>query len=283
MRPSRPLNVRVCMSMLPLLTLAALSLAAAPTGPGDDRHADVRLVADADAFTPGEPLWVGVQFELDPHWHVYWQNPGDAGMPPSVTWDLPEGFTASELQYPVPQRFEYSGLVGYGYEGEVTYLVQITPPDELPDGPVTLAAKIDYLICDPSRCVPESAEAAVELTGDASVTHRLSAALAALPAGESPAVREAGPVPDGGFTVLWSGEVPEQVEFFPTPESRLVVESVQVRRTADQHWIDVLARPLGEPEEEQLSGVLAWTNTAGERRGMRIEIPYNLILRQDRR
>ncbi|MEM6314000.1 MAG: protein-disulfide reductase DsbD domain-containing protein, partial [Planctomycetota bacterium] len=96
--------------------------------------AEVTLVADADAFEPGVPMTVGLRFELQPTWHVYWINPGDAGLPPRVDWELPEGFTAGPLMFPVPKTFESAGSVGYGYADEVTYLARITPPSELPDG-----------------------------------------------------------------------------------------------------------------------------------------------------
>ena len=100
-----------------LCTLMSASVAAAQP---DDHPAKVELLANVSAIKPGEPFTVGIRFTMQPHWHVYWLNPGDSGMPPQVKWKLPEGFTVSELQFPVPKKFEQPGdMVGYGYEDEV--------------------------------------------------------------------------------------------------------------------------------------------------------------------
>ena len=41
-----------------------------------------------------------------PGWHGYWLNPGDAGLPMDVKWQLPTGFSAGPLRYPVPTRLD---------------------------------------------------------------------------------------------------------------------------------------------------------------------------------
>lgn len=42
----------------------------------------VDLVALSDA-TPGTKAMVALRMRCDPHWHVYWKNPGDAGESPT--------------------------------------------------------------------------------------------------------------------------------------------------------------------------------------------------------
>ncbi len=62
---------------------------------------------------------VALQLTPDKGWHTYWQNPGAAGMPTSVKWELPEGISVSELQFPAPQVFESTNMKFLGYKGEV--------------------------------------------------------------------------------------------------------------------------------------------------------------------
>ena len=50
------------------------------------------LLADTTAIVPGKPFEVGVLLEMEPSWHTYWEYPGDAGLPTSISWTLPEGF-----------------------------------------------------------------------------------------------------------------------------------------------------------------------------------------------
>ena len=73
------------------------------------------------------PSWWALLLSMDPDWHVYWKNPGDSGLPTTVDWDLPPGFTAGPLQWPVPERFESDGLVTYGYSGKVLLFDGDTP------------------------------------------------------------------------------------------------------------------------------------------------------------
>src|SRR5262250_2054351 len=41
---------------------------------------ELRLLVDPTP-APGRVARVGVLFTLDPGWHVYWRNPGEAGLP----------------------------------------------------------------------------------------------------------------------------------------------------------------------------------------------------------
>src|SRR5947209_6203639 len=86
---------------LPLL----LVLLSSPAGFGQfggKSHLTPSLVADTTAITPGKAFTVGVYLQMDPGWHTYWQFPGESGAPPKIQWVLPEGFTAGEIQWPIP-------------------------------------------------------------------------------------------------------------------------------------------------------------------------------------
>jgi hypothetical protein len=86
---------------------------------------------------------------------VYWKNPGDSGAPTRVQWNLPQGWKAGELQYPIPTRIELPGsIVNYGYENEVMLLAQVTPPGDSKIGTTTdLSADVSWLVCE-KVCIP---------------------------------------------------------------------------------------------------------------------------------
>ena len=120
-------------------------------------HAESRLVSEYSAVVPGETATIALVQELEHHWHVYWQNPGDSGLPLDLRWTLPEGYEVSAPAYPLPHRLPLGPLVNYGHEGEPVFLLELTVPDAaLPGTVATLTVEATWLICK-DICVPETA------------------------------------------------------------------------------------------------------------------------------
>src|SRR5262249_13582465 len=89
--------------MLAAMLTAAPAFAAGPVIPDDLVKA--RLLAETDTVTTGRTLWLDLHLDIKPGWHVYWRNPGDSGLPTAITWQLPAGFGAGEIAWPVPEHF----------------------------------------------------------------------------------------------------------------------------------------------------------------------------------
>ncbi len=144
---------------LPALALGLLAfanfLSAAPLF--KDAQLTVDLIAEPKPVEPGKPFTVGLRFRPEPGWHIYWKNPGDSGMAPSVTWKLPEGYTAGPLQFPLPEKILLPPLVTYGYEMETLILAEITPPAGQPlPAKIKIGADLDWLVCK-EICLPGKA------------------------------------------------------------------------------------------------------------------------------
>lgn len=146
-----------------VLLLPALLLAGPVMAQPDDLspHSDAELIAEMQSVRPGETFEVGLRMTMEPEWHSYWINPGDAGMPTEVQWRLPEGFEAEEIRWPFPERIDQPPLASYGYSHEVLLPITITPPADLTNETVTLEGKAVWLICA-DICLP--AEQEVSLT-----------------------------------------------------------------------------------------------------------------------
>src|SRR5512139_2827286 len=112
------------------------------------------LVADVSAVKPGEPFWVGLRQTIRPKWHTYWKNPGESGLPTEIKWTLPAGVTAGPIVWPAPHLFNVEGVINYGYQDEAVLLVRITPPADLKDASLKLAAEANWLVCE-DVCIPE--------------------------------------------------------------------------------------------------------------------------------
>ena len=145
------------------LLLLALILQFAPSS--SSQHAIVTLVAEKSAAVPGQALTLGVRFEIDPKWHIYWVNPGDSGGPPTIDWKLPPGWQAEAFEWPVPQRIEIGGgLVNYGYEADVLLPVTVRVPEKArPGTQVDLIGHVKYMICS-ELCVPARADINLAVT-----------------------------------------------------------------------------------------------------------------------
>src|SRR5882757_8399496 len=115
--------------LLPFLLLAAWAAQAEGVR---TPHVEADLVTERTAVEAGKPLTVALRLKMIPHWHTYWRNPGDSGLKTTLAWTLPEGFSAGEIQWPIPQRIPAGPLTNYGYENEVYLLTEITVPRNLP-------------------------------------------------------------------------------------------------------------------------------------------------------
>ena len=97
-------------------------------------HTQVKLILSADTARPGDTIWAGVDMKMDPDWHTYWKNPGDAGMATKIEWQLPPGVTAGEIQWPLPEKLPPAEVTTYGYNNEVMLLVPLTLAANLKPG-----------------------------------------------------------------------------------------------------------------------------------------------------
>lgn len=126
------------------------------------KHAQVRLIAESLELAPGAVLQAGLQVTLEPEWHVYWKNPGDAGLPIRLSWDLPPGFKVDSLSWPAPHKIFLPPLMNYGYQDEVVFPFAIHAPDTVGRDRVTLMGHAKWLVCK-EICLPEEAELKLEL------------------------------------------------------------------------------------------------------------------------
>jgi DsbC/DsbD-like thiol-disulfide interchange protein len=123
-----------------------------PAAPADEedrpvRHAEL-LLFDARLATT---IAAGVYLELAPGWHLYWVNPGDAGLAPEVRWQVPAGFEPGPLRFPTPEKFVQSDIAVYGHRDDILLLCDIKAPATTPaKGKVTLNAVLDWMACKES-------------------------------------------------------------------------------------------------------------------------------------
>jgi thiol:disulfide interchange protein len=119
-------------------------------------HTQAKLILSADTAKPGDTIWAGVELKMEPGWHTYWKNPGDAGTATDIKWTLPPGISAGEIQWPLPEKLPPAEVTTYGYENEVVLLVPLKIAADVKPGPLDLKAKVSWLECKES-CIPADA------------------------------------------------------------------------------------------------------------------------------
>jgi thiol:disulfide interchange protein DsbD len=227
--------MRIRLSTLVLPFVAALLLAAglparAVSNSADAPHVHVQLVVPDSGLNRGEAASAGFYFKLEPGWHIYWKNAGDAGEPPHVKWTLPEGVTAGPLQFPAPRRLPLGPLMDFGYEDEVLFPLTLNVAQGAKAGPALLHAKVDWLVCQAS-CIPGKAELEVSrdvngqngkpalVKADADTFNRLSGHLPKPLPAQAKAVFQ--PTAEGFRLSISTGRKETEAAFFPADQEIL--------------------------------------------------------------
>jgi len=240
--------------------------------PDEEHPARVSLVSAFDAVRAGETSLIGIRFEMDPKWHIYWDGQNETGLSPTVEWTLPEGVTAGPIHWPTPKRYISAGdILDHVYEDVVTLLVPLTVDDSVePGGAVTIESSLEWLVCA-DVCIPGWGESTLTLRVDGPGSERspgaghadITAARASLPM----------KAPDSqvDFSWSWSGETLvitprrpfERAAFMPGPGS-LHVENLLESGVSDEGplrlRVDTTLGPVGGRERAgpraEIRGVL---------------------------
>jgi thiol:disulfide interchange protein len=193
-------------------------------------HLKVSLVADRESVAAGAsnasvPPHVGLLFDLEPGWHVYWTNAGDSGEPPEVKWTLPAGVSVGPLQFPAPKRLPLGPLMDFGYEGQVLFPAELHVVGNTGNttGAVPIAGDVRWLVCR-QACVPGKAHLTLALpvgTGEPSAAAPLFAKTFAAMPKVLPARAKAifSRVPNGFQLAVLTGKRVEGAQFFPADQS----------------------------------------------------------------
>jgi thiol:disulfide interchange protein/DsbC/DsbD-like thiol-disulfide interchange protein len=256
-----------CLLLLPLVAAAQSAVVCT-----DQVRAE--LIAHApEGVAPGKTVWLGLLIEHQPHWHTYWKNPGDSGLPTRLEWKLPAGLAAGEIDWPRPHRMPVGPLVNYGFEGRLLLPVPVTVSAAPLGANVDIAVRADWLVCK-EVCIPESGEFKLKLPVQAATAANgtlfedtLARRPAALPGaktearidGSSIALRVA------GLPAAWRGQVLEYyaadagvIEHAAKPEQRWEGEQLVMR---------VPLSPQRSESPARLQAVLA---APGDRAGVQI-------------
>jgi thiol:disulfide interchange protein DsbD len=269
---------------LPPVLLLCLSLAAtAHANPVQRPHIEAELIPASTAVEPGGTLTVALRLKMQEHWHTYWKNPGDSGLPTRIEWNLPEGFEAGPILWPAPRRIDIGPLANYGYEGEVFLLTDIRTPPAIA-GDVPVKAKAFWLVCE-EICIPGNAEFALALPAgpqkpDWKWARQIQATRDALPRKIGQLRAEATLAGSEWLLTLPREAAPHarRISFFPDEEGRISYSSKQRLSAEDGRWqLRFDAAPDAASKRGELKGLLvAEPGFAGGVTAAVVSLPFTI-------
>jgi len=207
----------VALAPLPAVAQSAGAASAVVTTP----QVRAELVAHAPAgLAAGQAVRLGLKIEHQPHWHTYWKNPGDSGLPTTLTWTLPAGASVSDIDWPAPQRLPIGPLMNYGYEGTLLLPVTLNLPAGATEAGLEVKLRAEWLVCK-DVCIPEGGDFVLKLPPQTAIAGQAAlfdAARAAAPQ-PLPEARATASVEDGAIKVRVDGLPPawqgKTLSFFP--------------------------------------------------------------------
>lgn len=248
-------------------------------------HGTVELIAEKQGITAGRTFDVGLRFQLEKGWHVYWINPGDSGEPARVEWHLPTGLSAGAIEWPTPRRLESGSIVDYGYEDGVLLIVPMSADASLPGQPkADIGADVRVLVCSHEMCIPSKVELSLAVpiqsqppAADARTAYMFADARRSLP--RPPPGNWKFNVVGGNESFVLNAKVGRQITraaFFPLAESqienaapqKLVTSASGFRLTLRKS--DRLLKPI-----ERLRGVLVLAPSPLGNQGYLIDAPVS--------
>lgn len=249
-----------------LLSLVAALPAAAVAQAAPDTK--VSLVSDVSAAEPGSTIWVGLRFQLEPGWHIYWVNPGDSGEPASVQWRLPQGWSAGPISWPAPYRMQNPAGVDYGYHDQATLLTKVkVSPQAKADSTNELSADLRWLACK-DICVPQKGAAKLAMR----VAAKASPDSAGKPLIDAAKARLPKAIPEDWKTNVMKnpksfllnfrpGVKVESAEFFPLEQQVISNSGTQKLSSTSMRAQLALPKDTGAAAAKSLKGVLVVNGT----------------------
>ncbi|WP_417835765.1 protein-disulfide reductase DsbD family protein [Thalassospira tepidiphila] len=160
------LLIAICLSSIGASSVA-LAASDMATDWVDEDFASVRLISAQTETSGKQTLRLGLEYELQPDWKIYWRSAGDAGFPPQLDWAGSENVGDANILWPAPHRFSIFGLETFGYKDHIILPIDVAIPD--PTQPVAIRLDVDYLVCS-DICIPANASFDLDIPVGASTS-----------------------------------------------------------------------------------------------------------------
>ena len=128
-------------------------------------------------------FYIGLEFKLKPDWKIYWRQPGDSGMPPTLDFSSSKNLKSFELQWPYPiKELEAANILTNVYKNNVIIPIKLSVIDVTKT--LYLNTMLSFQVCK-DICIPIETNLFLKLyPGEAELTdkfHNIELALSKVP------------------------------------------------------------------------------------------------------
>lgn len=244
-----------------------------------------RLILPVETAQPGDTILAGVELKMDRGWHTYWRNPG-TGIATSIKWNLPPEISAGEIQWPVPEKLIFQGLLTYVYEQQIILLVPLKISADAKPGSINLSGVVSWLECQ-EQCIPGNGPVSAALSigperkssSDAALIESAKSKLpqsgqnlGATAAWEKPTAPDTRPVVFEWTTTNAAADV----DFYFYGSENFELDGKVEKLSAENGKVRLrkIIKKSGGPWPREIAGLLI-TTTADSRTGYEVSVPVS--------
>lgn len=252
-----------------------------------------KLVSNIQSIKPGDSFKLGVLFEIDPGWHIYWKYPGETGLPTKVEFNLPNGYQAGELMWPIPSSYvKPDGGVDYGYENSVLLWTDIQVPSSINnEASAKIGIEVFWVSCK-EICIPGSKNLVYDVkisketkwTGEDLFSEWHNLLPLVLSNRENPfkikvtRVKAENDTLDVELLVTYKEKTGE-IKFYPNPVGSLIVKNLKSDKLENSETTKITFEITANDEpilsDKFLQGLIVYTDSKGSRSAVEMKIDLN--------
>lgn len=252
-----------------------------------------KLVSNIEAVIPGDSFKLGVLFEIDPGWHIYWKHPGETGLPTKVEFNLPNGYQAGKVMWPIPKVFKKTdGGMDFGYENSVLLWADIQVPSSVKNGEnADIGVQISWVSCK-EICIPGKTKLNFSPKLGKSKSSLAKALFLdwsdllpiSLTDSNNPFQIEVRKTDSAQGLInieliLKSSLANKNIEFYPNPGASLVVQNIKSVKSDDYKVtkisFEVTPQDGAVLSENILDGLIVYSDTEGKLSAVEMKVDFN--------
>jgi len=112
----------------------------------------VSLISSITNIEKKEIFYVGLKFNLEPDWKIYWRQPGDSGMAPEIDFSKSKNLESFRILWPFPNKeYESVDLLTNVYKRNVILPIEINIVDNKKS--LELIGILNFQVCK-EICIP---------------------------------------------------------------------------------------------------------------------------------
>lgn len=113
---------------------------------------EVNYISSINNINSKKDFHIGLKFNLQPDWKIYWRQPGDSGMPPEINYSKSKNLNKFELEWPYPvKEYESLDLLTNVYKNEVILPIKISIQEV--GKALELNTELNFQVCK-DICIP---------------------------------------------------------------------------------------------------------------------------------